>query len=164
MDISPVDYVAKTMAELINWRNKDPQAERKADFGAKRKPALPLHLQPKTTKTFHIANNTSLSLQRLALLIAEARAGKHCNSKNGQEKATGVPRADLDFKAIAAAKLAICRLYSPEEFQMLRTMDLFQATGVEFDMHNTRQALPHLSIPKISDRLLKKYIAAALGG
>ncbi len=164
MDISPVDYVAKTMAELMNWRNKDPQAERKADFGAKRKPALPLHLQPKTTKTFHIANNTSLSLQRLALLIAEARAGKHCNSSNGQEKATGVPRADLDFKAIAAAKLAICRLYSPEEFQMLRTMDLFQATGVEFDMHNTRQALPHLSIPKISDRLLKKYIAAALGG
>jgi amino acid adenylation domain-containing protein/thioester reductase-like protein len=164
MDISPVDYVAKTMAELINWRNKYPQAEAKADFGAKRQPALPLHPQPRTSKTFHIANNTSLSLQRLALLIAEASAGKQDNSSSSQYIAKGVPRADLDFKAVAAAKLAICRLYSPEEFQMLRTMDLFQATGVEFDMQNTLQALPHLCIPQISDQLLKKYIAAALDG
>ncbi|MBN8661294.1 MAG: AMP-binding protein [Candidatus Obscuribacter phosphatis] len=211
MDISPVDYVAKAMAELIYGRDKDRQAERKAGLGAEKQslslfnyqpehpannaldaepspelnteqisqpdhpadyqpetpkvlPALPLHLQHRSTKTFHIANNTSLSLQRLALLIAEASAGNCGNSSNGQDKATGAPRADLDFKAIAAAKLAICRLYSPEEFQMLRTMDLFQATGVDFDMQNTRQALPHLSIPQISDRLLKKYIAAALGG
>ncbi|MBX9941191.1 MAG: AMP-binding protein [Candidatus Obscuribacterales bacterium] len=150
MDISPVDYVATTMAELMEhdqeeWTEKS--------------------LQPNQPKTFHIANNTSLSLKRLALLVDETSSSKLGNgSAAGENKAVGLSKADIDFKAIAAAKLAICRLYSPDEFQTLRTMDLFQATGVDFDMENTRRALPYLSFPQISDQLLKKYIAAALGG
>lgn len=150
MDISPVDYVAKTMAALIEHDQKEWTEK---------------SLQPNQPKTFHIANNTSLSLKRLALRVGEAGSSKFANgSASHENNAVGLAKPDHDFKAIAAANLAICRLYSPAEFQLLRTMDLFQATGVEFDMNNTRQALPNLSIPQISDQLLKKYIAVALDG
>ena len=66
--------------------------------------------------------------------------------------------------------MALCRVICPEAgaenelFESLRTMDLFQATAIEFDQENTQKGLRSTSIccPYPSKELVSMLIEAAL--
>ena len=111
--------------------------------------------------TYHIASPKSVSLKRLFRLLAELDAVELVDPTawaHAPHDATSDPLA-------AAARLALARLThsSPEAWEASRTMDLFQATNIRFDMTHTHTALPHESgVMPPSDEELKAWLARCL--
>jgi amino acid adenylation domain-containing protein/thioester reductase-like protein len=109
---------------------------------------------------FHIANphKQGFSLQ----MIVEAMQ-HHGITLTTTDKST-IPTPSDPQSPVFAAFMALCRL-DPERFDRYRTMDLFQATGVEFDQSNTLKGLCHSGItcPKANEYLLNHYICKMLG-
>ncbi|MCB9742155.1 MAG: AMP-binding protein [Alphaproteobacteria bacterium] len=62
----------------------------------------------------------------------------------------------------AAAALALCRRLDPEAFASLRSLDLFQATGVRFDARRCAEALGGPAIPAPTPERLRALVRAAL--
>lgn len=109
---------------------------------------------------YHIANPESLSCA--ALVDALRRHGIKLEEVNA-DTWRGMKDALAADSAEGAAWLALCRALP--DFDRLRTMDLFQATGVRFDTANTRRGLAGsgLSCPAPDDALLDTYIRHILG-
>ena len=139
LDVTPVDFAAAALAALILRETPDDP-----------EPA-----------TFHLANPRGLTL---AELVAALRA-------------RGVPLAELApdawrmrieavgglDPAAAAAVLALCRSLpaAAGAFPAYRTMDLFQATAIEFDRRRAVAALAGSGIawPEPGKVLLDRYLA-----
>ncbi|HET6247809.1 MAG TPA: non-ribosomal peptide synthetase [Tepidisphaeraceae bacterium] len=119
IDITPVDFAAKALARLSLRPN-----------------ALPA--------TFHIANPTSLTLG--GLIAAMGEFGIPIERVSRAEWEDRIANTGSGKNDGWAAYLGLCRAScgrggADESFAMYRTMDLFQATGVKFDMQNTLGAL-----------------------
>ena len=137
VDMTPVDYAAAAMARLL---------VRPASFVA---------------KTFHIANPASTPLR--SWIGALRRAG--CRIVSVDDDAWRDAAARLaNNPAAATAVLSLCRI-DDELYRRHRSLDLFQATDVRFDMRNTEAALGKsgLSCPAPDDLLLQRYATAILG-
>ncbi len=116
VDITPVDFAASAMMEL-SLRD---MAE-----------ASPF--------TYHIANPDSLPLSDLISALRSAGSKIDSVSPDKFQKRMQAATASNSLgPAESAACLALCRaLAGSDTFDRLRTMDLFQATGITFDTTNT---------------------------
>lgn len=116
VDITPVDFAASAMMEL-SLRD----------------------MAEATPFTYHIANPDSLRLSDL--ITALRTTGSNIDSVTPDEFQARIKVAAESNSlstAESAACLALCRgLTGFDTFDRLRTMDLFQATGITFDTANT---------------------------
>lgn len=142
VDITPVDYAAAAVAHLS------------------------LHAAPaEGTATFHLANPRPLSLP----VLVEALRSFGLPLATVSEEAWRARLAALARERVgspeAAAALALCRGLSGGAFERHRTMDLFQATGVEFGMEHTRAGLEGsgLACPPVTEALLHTYLGYTFG-
>jgi len=142
VDVTPVDFAAAALAHL-------------SMEGVGRR----------SSSTFHIANPKSLPLSQL--IASMRRAGieiAEVSSRDFLDRLTNHSTKSTDA-AESAACLALCRCLSDSGcFDGLRTMDLFQATDVKFDMRNTLAGLSGsgLSCPPASDELIQTYVRQIL--
>jgi amino acid adenylation domain-containing protein/thioester reductase-like protein len=138
LDVTPVDFAAAALAHLS------------------------LHAADRDGATFHLANAQSLPLCELLAALREfgVRLGD-VSAERWRERLAELERAEPEA---AAACLALCRSLPDDGFERLRTMDLFQASGVEFGTENARAGLAGsgLACPPPSRELLRKYLAHAL--
>jgi pristinamycin I synthase-3/4 len=138
LDVTPVDYAARALVHLS------------------------LHAAGPMGDCFHLTGPRPVSLAELTAALGRA----------------GIPIAEVDagrwrerLGALepedAAACLALCRALpgGGESFERYRTLDLFQATGVEFDQGRALAGLAGSGIvcPPPDERLLDRYVRAALG-
>ncbi|MCC7529297.1 MAG: amino acid adenylation domain-containing protein [Candidatus Melainabacteria bacterium] len=141
VDITPVDYAAAAMAHIA-------VAGTKAGI----------------SNTYHIANEQSLSLTEL--LAVMDKIGCKLDVLPAEKFLSSLQtKADKFNPEESAACLALCRaLGNSESFSQFRTMDLFQATDIQFDCTNTKKALEGTSIhcPKPSPELIEKYLRHVL--
>lgn len=149
LDLTPVDYAARAMARL----SLSDQASG-------------------TGLVYHIANMESLKLDLLARCLVSVHSEVKLvppeefllRVKRLRDAGAGVASEET------AAVMALCRVICPEAgaenelFESLRTMDLFQATAIEFDQENTQKGLRSTSIccPYPSKELVSMLIEAAL--
>jgi hypothetical protein len=135
VDITPIDYAASALihlARLAGHHNGD---------------------------TFHLAGAGRASLQ--GLLDVLTQRGIHLETVSvprWHDRLTALHRVSPEA---AAACLALCRgLPDGTGFASYRTMDLFQATGVVFDMTLTQAGLAGSGIvcPLPTPELLGRYI------
>lgn len=139
VDITPVDYAAAAMAEIALADMSRGQAS-----------------------TYHIANPVSLALDDLIQCLIGSGVKLDQVSKLDFLDSVGGGAANA---AQAAAVLALCRCVSGDvQFSRLRTMDLFQATGVRFDTSNTDAALQQTALrcPEPTAKLICMYIDRVL--
>lgn len=152
VDITPVDYAAAAMTQIMEGDNSD------GDH-----------------KVYHIANHQGLSLLRFSQTIMRLCPGLRTASLDELNSSGQWQRST----SASAAYLGLCRLFDedaegpiekPEEqykssYSRLRVMDLFQATGVAFAQENTeaRLAASGIRCPEASDELVELYVRAALG-
>lgn len=141
VDITPVDYAAAAMGQILQCSNLDG-----------------VH------NIYHIANTQGLSLFHFAQAIAltcpdlQAKALADLDSAGYLQQSTSA----------SAAYLGLCRLLDGEQssigttFSKLRVMDLFQATGVVFAQENTsaRLASSGTACPEINNDLINLYLQA----
>lgn len=141
VDITPVNYAAAAMAHIA-------VADTKSGV----------------SNTYHIANETSLSLNEL--LEVMKTIGTQLQVLPADKFLSKLQSKSNKFNAEeSAACLALCRaLGSRESFSQFRTMDLFQATDISFDCTNTKKALEGTSIqcPKPSPELIELYLRHVL--
>jgi thioester reductase-like protein len=138
LDVTPVDFAAASMAHLS------------------------LHATAGGPSTFHIANPRGLALGELidamrSYGIAVGTVGE--GEWSARLRAFGETARGA---AESAAYLALCRaLPGDTAFARQRTLDLFQATGVEFGMGNTVAGLAGSGIacPPPGPDLLRTYLA-----
>ncbi|CAM5998880.1 unnamed protein product [Sphagnum balticum] len=142
LDITPIDFAAKAMLQIS------------------------LHcMQKQQFETYHIANSRSLSYSSLLLALQNY---VDCQPNNTEQmqilpvpefKKRLLERIGLLGTAESAACLALCRL-TDADYSAFRTMDLFQATGVVFDMTNANKILEPMSLkcPPPSDVLINRYL------
>lgn len=106
--------------------------------------------------TYHIAGAGTLSLSRL--LDSLARHGKRIDQVDFSAWESRL----LQSGPTAAAGLALCRALP--NFGRWRTFDLFQATGVTFDMRATHAGLVGSGVEcePPDDDWLDRYVARAL--
>jgi amino acid adenylation domain-containing protein/thioester reductase-like protein len=138
LDVTPVDFAAAALAHLS------------------------LHAAAGDGATFHLANAHSLSLRELLAAMREFGVRlDEVSAARWRERLVELERTEPDA---AAACLALCRLLPDEGFERYRTMDLFQATGVEFAAENRLAGLAGsgLACPPPSRELLRNYLAHAL--
>lgn len=151
VDITPVDYAAATMAQILSGDNAD-----------------------NDHKVYHIANHQGLSLRRLAETTKRLCADLKTASLD-ELNSTGQWQQSI---SAAAAYLGLCRLFDKDSsisaeqpkgqnkssYAKLRVMDLFQATGVVFAQENTaaRLAASGIRCPEISDKLVDMYVKVGL--
>jgi thioester reductase-like protein len=136
VDVTPVDYAAAALAHLS------------------------LHAAPAgELATFHVANPRSLPLGELVEgLGAYGLALEWVPAEEWRRRLA--ERADTLGPAEAAACLALCRCPGPgDAFARHRTLDLFQATDVRFDMTRTLAGLAGsgLACPPPGPELLQTY-------
>ncbi|MCC7386164.1 MAG: amino acid adenylation domain-containing protein [Deltaproteobacteria bacterium] len=139
LDVTPVDFAARAMALLG-----------RADL---RPPAI-----------FHLANPEPLMLERLVdAMSARGVALRRLPLEGWRRRVEGSAR--LEDAESAAAYLALCRTFTPEDFSRLRSLDLFQATGITFNTTEADRALAAagLCCPPPSAELIDRYVAEALG-
>lgn len=132
------------------------------DFGARAMCAI---IQKGGAGTFHLANKRGLSLNRL--VEAANRAGAAIERVSPDQFLERVQESQV--KKLngmeAAACLALCRCLAKDgSFERFRTMDLFQATDIRFDMTESERILSRQSIkcPEASDALIERYARSAL--
>lgn len=123
VDVTPVDFAVQSMLRL-----------------ASEKPA----------GIYHLANRDSLYLDRFIRLLREADIV--LREVSIHEWRT-LPQTRSLTSAETSAWLSMCRVLLPEEFARLRSMDLFQATDITFDM-----SLSGFSCPAPADALISSYI------
>jgi amino acid adenylation domain-containing protein/thioester reductase-like protein len=139
VDITPIDFAAAAMAEIALSDMDNGRAQ-----------------------TYHIANPVSLALDDLIEYMIGS--GVRLDQLSADDFMNRVAGRSANA-AESAAVLALCRCVSKDEqFNRLRTMDLFQATGVRFDMANTDAVLRHTTIrcPKPERGLIDTYLRRAL--
>ncbi|MBI1216298.1 MAG: amino acid adenylation domain-containing protein [Alphaproteobacteria bacterium] len=138
LDVTPVDYAARALSHII----------RAGEAG-----------------TFHIANTRGFSLKAILAGLARAErpvavlpraqwlAAMQSREREGLLSADG-----------AAAFMALCRCMPRDIFERYRAMDLFQATGIAFDMARTDKALEGsgIVVPAADDALLDIYLGRIL--
>ncbi len=141
VDITPVDYAAAAMAHIAVTDSKSA-----------------------ISNTYHIANDTSLSLS--SLLEVMKTLGFELDVLPAEMFLSNLQTKASKFNSEeSAACLALCRtLGNNESFSQFRTMDLFQATDIAFDCTNTKKALAGTSIhcPKPSQELIELYLRRVL--
>ncbi len=100
---------------------------------------------------WHIANNKSLSLDVLYDEIEKTKRLEKVSFSDWSERV-------LKFSPKSVSFLLLCRLR--EEFEQFRTMDLFQASDVIFDMSKSLAVLQRkkITIPEINSKLIQRYI------
>ncbi len=140
VDVTPVDFAAGAMAHVSL------SSMAAHDFS-----------------TYHVANATSLTVGDLVRCMRSF--GTPVEEVPPDEFLRRISSSDsVGFDAMqAAACLALCRgLAGEHSFECFRTMDLFQATGIEFDMTNTNAALKGsgLVCPRPTDQLVLTYLQA----
>jgi amino acid adenylation domain-containing protein/thioester reductase-like protein len=140
LDVTPVDYCARALVHLS------------------------LHpAGPREGGPFHLAGAGQWSLEDLGAGLARRRITiASVNPAAWRERLAALWREKPDA---AAACLALCRaLPGPESFAPYRTLDLFQASGVVFDMRQTAAGLTGSGIfcPLPTPELLDRYIDHAL--
>jgi len=143
VDITPVDFAARAMAALSLATMQSNDFEQ---------------------ATYHLANPQSLELSRLLDLLR--RQGVTIETLAASDFKALLRRLAAQSKlgaAESAACLALCRL-AGDDFQLFRTMDLFQATDVHFDCRNADKILRGRDIvcPPPSDELISLYLKAIL--
>lgn len=118
-------------------------------------------MKSQSPKTYHIANEQSLSLSEF--VDAMKSAGFAVDVIPPEEF---LPKVAAKTSSLgpseSAACLALCRILGDDEsFNQFRTMDLFQATGIRFDRTNTNRHLEGTDIrcPRPSKELLLKYLS-----
>jgi amino acid adenylation domain-containing protein/thioester reductase-like protein len=139
LDLTPVDYAARALLALA------------------KKPLPGLH-------TYHLANPKPLLLgQWLTALQAFGvrlerlpRAEWHLRMQAALQSCTG-PES-------ASSLLALCRLMGEEQYKHLRSLDLFQTTGMRFDTQNADALLHPLGhfCPAPEPELLQRYLIQML--
>lgn len=128
VDITPIDYAAAAMADLS--------------------------LRKEGVDVYHVANAKSLMLTDLLAAIKRCGANLRPVSQEEWEK---LPQTRSLTTAESAAWMALCRLLPEKEFNRLRSMDLFQATGITFDMKRSG-----FICPTPDNRLIDKYAHSIL--
>ena len=127
------------------------------DFAARAIVYLSFHAPQ---NTFHIVNKHGFSLQMI--INAMKKLGVHL----GVTSCTDWLMETTPTTSMAASYMALCRLLSPQHdvFERFRSMDLFQATNIEFEQKNTLHHLANTGIfcPEADEILLNKYIARIL--
>jgi thioester reductase-like protein len=130
-DVTPVEYAAAALVHLS--------------------------LHAPSGNTYHIAGAGRASLRMLLDALRERGIRlETVSTPRWRERLGELERAAPEA---AAACLALCRGL-PAEFAHYRTMDLFQATGVEFDMTNTLAGLAGSGIacPPPTPELIGRYV------
>ncbi len=139
LDLTPVDYAARALLALA------------------KKPLPGLH-------TYHLANPKPLllgqwisALQAFGVRLERLpRADWHLRMQAALQSCTG-PES-------ASALLALCRLMGEEQYKQLRSLDLFQTTGIRFDSQNA-DAILHPQghfCPAPEPELLQRYLIQML--
>lgn len=141
VDVTPVDFAASAMIEIALQDMKAGQCN-----------------------TYHIANESSLSLEELVDAIRAV--GFKIETLSSKEFLESLKEKTTKLNAAeSAALLALCRtLGSKESFTRFRTMDLFQATDIKFDCSNTKKALEQTEIrcPSPTPELIERYLRRVL--
>lgn len=102
--------------------------------------------------TYHIAAENPLSYNRLAAIMKEEGVVEDIiDYETWLEKARSLSN-DPDVQAL---RMALCRM-DPNLYSQMRYMDLFQTTGICFDMKNTHAATNQRC--RQDDNLIKLYI------
>ena len=143
VDITPVDYAAAAMGQILRADNLD------GDL-----------------KVYHIANPQGLSLSRFAQTISKLCPNLQSKRLEELYDATQWQKST----SASAAYLGLCRLFDKDQigtssgYSQLRVMDLFQATDVTFHQENTLARLSNirLTCPEASDTLIELYVKTAL--
>jgi amino acid adenylation domain-containing protein/thioester reductase-like protein len=181
VDVTPIDYCARAIAKIALSRQSQlsqsvldskPDAASKTQRGSKTqfgsKPDLPTDMaraSVRTASTFHIANPKSLALAELVRLMRDCNVD--LESVSTEQFLSRTAKLSVSDGAAAAASLALCRsLGDAATFENLRTVDLFQATNITFDTHNTILALGNATehqCPASSREIIERYITIALG-
>ncbi|CAM6000046.1 unnamed protein product [Sphagnum balticum] len=119
VDVTPVDYAARAMAQL----SFADQAEN-------------------TALTYHIANPRPLHLRELIEAVRRGGAEiEEVSIDSFNEKVKAAVADGCLGPTESAAILALCRIFSTDSFDRMRSFDLFQATDVNFDTRNTSSRL-----------------------
>jgi amino acid adenylation domain-containing protein/thioester reductase-like protein len=135
------------------------------DFAARALVYLSRHAAGRPPDTFHLAGPRPVSLGEIAEALG--RAGVVLEVVSAQQ---WHQRLEALQGEDAAAWLSLCRALDPSGsarlFGRYRTMDLFQAGGITFDMTHALAGLAGSGIecPLIDDALLDRYVTAALRG
>lgn len=128
------------------------------DFAAPAFYHLSQHAGP---RTWHLANTRGASLAQLTqALRAEGHPLEILPAAEWQQRVQNLPQRTL---AETCAYLALCRCL-PTQFEHHRTLDLFQATDVDFDTHPTltQLAAAQITCPCVSAELIAAYVHFAL--
>ena len=130
-DVTPIDYAAAALVHLS--------------------------LHAASGGTYHIAGAGRASLR--SLIDALGERGIYFETAPPDRWFERLRELERDSPEAAAACLALCRGL-PGDFDRYRTMDLFQATGVEFDRTNTRAGLAGsgLVCPPPTAGLIGRYV------
>ena len=123
VDITPVDYAASAMADI--------------SLGA-------------SGGVYHIANARHLMLPDL---FSSLRRCCPELSEVTLEEWKNLPVTQALSEEESAGWTALCRILPEEDFERLRTMDLFQSTDVVFDMSKSK-----FSCPPPGEELIDKYV------
>lgn len=130
VDVTPVDYAVAAMSHLIR------------------------HGAP---NTYHLANSHGFSLAQI--LRGLARRGIDIAVLPLTEWQDLVATKQSLSPQESAAFMALCRLMPKPMFERYRAMDLFQATGITFDMKNSLNILSDMHTPAADDALLDIYLS-----
>lgn len=103
---------------------------------------------------FHYANETSVTLDRLIRVLSEV--GTDLEVVEPSDWANRAVGTDIPT---AFARYAMGQCLPGRAYRTYRGLDLFEATGVEFDMSKIRRTLGAKALPpEPSDELLKRYL------
>lgn len=131
LDVTPIDFASKTLCDLITS---------KAD----------------TDDCYHLANIKGFSFEQIIRLLKEANYKLDAVSL---EQWLGLKEERTLNHEERMAYFGLCRLLPKGDFEKYRSLDLFQATNIEFDMTRLKMIFPELAIPKASDELFRKYVS-----
>ena len=101
---------------------------------------------------YHIAAENPLNYNQLCTLMKEEGVINDIVDYGQWLKTISTSGDHADVQAL---RMGLCRM-DATLFQQMRYMDLFQATGIRFDMTNTHTATPHRC--KYDKELIKRYI------
>ena len=113
-----------------------------ADIIAKGKPGV-----------YHIAAENPLNYNQLCMLMKEEGIIRDIVDDDQWQKSISTFGDNADVQAL---RMALCRM-DATLFRQMRYMDLFQTTGIRFDMTNTHAATPQRC--KQDNELIKRYIS-----
>lgn len=105
-----------------------------------------------TPSTYHIASDNPLNYNRLCSILKEEGFIRDIVDYEQWMETVRTFEGNADVQAV---HMALCRM-DATLFRQMRYMDLFQTTGIRFDMTNTYAATTHRCVQ--TDNLIKLYI------